>query len=81
MTTTRDRLRDEIEQMGVAVPLGHNTQRVKMAVVLSQDDARRLEALVAAVGQWATSEGPGRSKAVLVAYRAITQDDAGGRDG
>jgi hypothetical protein len=84
MTTTRDRLRDAVQW---AEARGFSTPRD----TLTLDDARRLDALVeACVEKWHvllaipdvlnTSEGQ-RIATILDALAAITQDDAGGRDG
>jgi hypothetical protein len=84
MTTTRDRLRDAVQW---AEARGFSTPRD----TLTLDDARRLDALVQAcaeglhvlhaVGDTLNMSEGDRIYRIVIALAAITQDDAGGRDG
>jgi hypothetical protein len=92
MTTTRDRLRAE------AAHPTYDMNRHETYAMITTADARRLDALVAAVGAVYAHRNTepaaygerwnvwrllmdGLEIAQRDAYRAITQDDAGGRDG
>jgi hypothetical protein len=85
MTTTRDRLREKLDATRLGMALG---------VTLSHTDARRLDALVQAVGsaddlleeyinEWQDAEPrwAAAMQRIRTALAAITQDDAGGKDG